>query len=465
MADSWQQLNAKDHFNIQSKSRLSNIDEQVLSLFYEPIIGPVSFSLINWLWTHFQIEGKFAQGQNVELLKTLNVDLPTLYEARTKLEAAGLLRTYVSGVQGTPLFIFELIEPLKPDQFFQDDLLSILLLDIIGEDSYKNLANEFILTTDMPTDSKDISKSFLEIFHVASDKLQTKPDLISNIGNQAQQVSQKSVRKEIQDENDFDFQFLAEILQKSYVDTTQLNDFRTLILTEHMLYGLDETAMAKVITAATDIATNKFNPNRLKTLISEQYERQSKSPVHEKVAESDEEAVASTNENSFSAKEVALLNSVKSYDPVDFLNGIKQETGGFVTSGEQRILRELVSRQLFSTATVNVMIFYILNDRALPTLNKNLVDTIANDWSRSKVNSPESALAEIHNHQKGRDGGSHSKKRTQSGAPKRVETLPDWAKDDYTPKQPAQSLSKAEIADLDKQLSELQNRNSEEKGD
>ena len=101
MADSWQQLNAKDHFNIQSKSRLSNIDEQVLSLFYEPIIGPVSFSLINWLWTHFQIEGKFAQGQNVELLKTLNVDLPTLYEARTKLEAAGLLRTYVSGVQGS----------------------------------------------------------------------------------------------------------------------------------------------------------------------------------------------------------------------------------------------------------------------------------------------------------------------------------------------------------------------------
>ena len=67
---------------------------------------------------------------------------------------------------------------------------------------------------------------------------------------------------------------MAEILQKSYVDTTQLNDFRTLTLTEHMLYGLDETAMAKVITAATDIATNKFNPNRLKTLISEQYERQ-----------------------------------------------------------------------------------------------------------------------------------------------------------------------------------------------
>jgi replication initiation and membrane attachment protein len=106
------------------------------------------------------------------------------------------------------------------------------------------------------------------------------------------------------------------------------------------------------------------------------------------------------------------------------LQGIKQKNGGFVTDGEQRIVRDLVSRQLFPDAVLNLMIYHVLVDEERPTLNKNLMDTIANDWSKSKVTTPQLAIKKIRERQQAAQQPRQSRRRQ----PTVKETLPDWAK-------------------------------------
>ena len=85
--------------------------------------------------------------------------ISTLYEARTKLEAAGYFELTLVEFKEPRCSYFELIEPLKPDQFFQDDY-EYFITRYYRRRFIQEFTNEFILTTDMPTDSKDISKSF-----------------------------------------------------------------------------------------------------------------------------------------------------------------------------------------------------------------------------------------------------------------------------------------------------------------
>lgn len=461
MVDSWQNLTPKDRFNIQSSERLSNLDHQVLTSFYEPLIGTTGFALINLLWTTLQVQPAMSSFDHAFLLKTLNVDLPALYEARTKLEATGLVQTFVDTGSNPKVYQFKLIAPLAPQAFFKDDLLSVLLLDVIGEQAYSELADQYLPSVKIDSHAINISKSFFDVFSIATGKLTQQPKAITQVQSQMLAEQKEPVQAESATDADFDFEFLADILKKSYVDLKQLNEYRNLILTEHALYGLDETEIAKVITSATDISTNRFDAEKMKALVSEQFERtamtvnavENKASVQAPVEDSSDTAA-------LTAPEQELVKAASAYDPIDFLQGIKQATGGFVTAGEQRILRQLVSRQLFSTATVNIMIYYILNDMKLPTLNKNLVDTMANDWSRSKVQTPQDALLEIHRHQE--NASSRGPRRNTPA--KSVETLPDWAKEGYQPKASEQSLSKTELDELNQQLAELEKRNTEKGG-
>lgn len=44
---------------------------------------------------------------------------------------------------------------------------------------------------------------------------------------------------------------------------------------------------------------------------------------------------------------------------------------------------------------INILIHYVLVIRGNPTLTQNLADSIANDWSQSKVKSPEEAIRKV----------------------------------------------------------------------
>ncbi len=78
-----------------------------------------------------------------------------------------------------------------------------------------------------------------------------------------------------------------------------------------------------------------------------------------------------------------------------FLAQIRQQQGGYVASGEQRIVEQIASKQIFSSPVINILIYEVLIDLNNPTITQRLTDTVANRWAQDGVKTPEDALASI----------------------------------------------------------------------
>ncbi|MGP4117350.1 replication initiation and membrane attachment family protein [Levilactobacillus zymae] len=421
MEDSWHQLSPKTGFVVRLADRLTEQSWQTLSQLYQPVIGPLAagaFSGFFWLPQRDHLH------RHAVLLATLGVDLAHFYEARIRLEATGLLTTTVTQASDLTTFTYTLHAPLLPAAFFNDDLLSVQLLDAVGEDFYRELVAQ---NTPAPaTDAgQDITKTFLDVFQVVGGELKQLPAAVTAsrkhlpVSSTAPQLGTPAT--------DFDWQLLGQILEHSYVDANALQAHRQLFLTEHATYGIDEPTMARFIGEATNLATNQFDAEQFKRLIAQQFGQQHRGQTVKTAAPASAAAPAAGTTN---RAEQALIQVATATPPVNFLQAIKKQTGGFITDGEQRIVRDLVGRQLFPTSVLNLMIYHVLVDEDRPTLNKNLLDTIANDWSKAGIQTPAQAIAKIRDRQKAaqqpktrRAGG-----RRNGGTPTVRETLPDWAK-------------------------------------
>jgi len=446
MEDSWHQLQPKTGFLVRLADRLTDQSWQTLTQLYQPIIGPSATGLFSAL---FWLPQRETYKRHAILLAELGLDLAHLYAARLRLEATGLLTTRLKTEGDLSSFVYELHAPLTPQDFFKDDLLSVQLLGVVGEDLYQALVTENTVTPLSHDDEQNITKNFLEVFHVDGDELRDIPEVVTN--NRQNLTAASSAPNLSADKVQFDFKLLGELLERSFVDTRAVSKYRQLLLTEHATYGLDEPTMARYIGEATDLATNIFNPEQFKRIVAQAFGYQHRGETVNTPADSSAStpATAKSSAKGASSAEQALIKVASSAAPVKFLQGIKQSTGGFVTDGEQRIVRDLVSRQLFPESVLNLMIYHVLVDEDKPTLNKNLLDTIANDWSKSKVTTPELAIQKIRERQQ----AMNKPRRSRRQQPTVKETLPDWAK---KPSGSAQAPTTAKLSDA--QQKQLQQR-------
>ncbi|MFC6259653.1 replication initiation and membrane attachment family protein [Levilactobacillus fujinensis] len=416
MEDSWHQLKPKTGFTVRVNGRISDLSWQTLTQLYQPIMGPSAVGLFSAL---FWLPSPGTYQRHTTLLAVLGLDLEHFYDARIRLEATGLLTTKVTTQDELTGFVYELHAPLAPAAFFKDDLLSVQLLGVVGEEMYQQLVTTNVPRLATMPNEKDITKNFLEVFHVDGQELNELPAAITT-GRQRLTEATPTPVLSTDTEPGFDFKLLGEILEHSFIDTRAVQANRQLLLTEHVTYGLDEVTMARYVGEATDLATNKFDTETFKRIVAQHFgqPRRTTVPITDK-----SKPVESTIGTTTSAEQ-ALIKVATTTAPAVFLQAIKQKNGGFVTDGEQRIVRDLVSRQLFSEAVLNLMIYHVLVDEDKPTLNKNLLDTIANDWSKAKVDTPQLAIQKIRERQR----AASQPRKSRNRQPTVKETLPDWAK-------------------------------------
>ncbi|MDT6980872.1 DnaD domain protein [Levilactobacillus zymae] len=416
MEDSWHQLSPKTGFVVRLADRLTEQSWQTLSQLYQPVIGPLAagaFSGLFWLPQREHLH------RHAVLLATLGVDLAHFYDARIRLEATGLLTTTVDRVDELTTFTYTLHAPLLPTAFFNDDLLSVQLLDAVGEDFYRELVTQNTLAS-APTSGQDITKTFLDVFQVVGGELKQLPAAVTSSRQHFQATPATPQLGDVA--TDFDWQLLGQILEHSYVDTRALQTHRALFLTEHATYGIDEPTMARFIGEATNLATNQFDAEQFKRLIAQQFGQAHRGQTVKAAVTPPAAATTTTS------AQQALIQVATATPPVNFLQAIKKQTGGFITDGEQRIVRDLVSRQLFPTSVLNLMIYHVLVDEDRATLNKNLLDTIANDWSKAGIQTPTQAIDKIRDRQRAAQQPKSRRTGSRRGTPTVKETLPDWAK-------------------------------------
>ncbi len=265
-------LSPQTGFLVCLSNRFSTFSADVLVNLYQPILGSQAFGLFYALKSnlskHPVISNRTAHSH---LLTRLNIDVKQLYQARIRLEALGLVRSFETSDQLGDVVVYELQPTLTPQQFIDDDLLSVLLLEAIGEQSFADLVNDSIAYQYDTVSLQAVTKNFFDSYHINQNDVTKLPDTIRE-SRQKFEVSNANEHGSLI-KSDFDFKLLLQLLSSQPIDTKDLTANRQLIENEHLIYGIDEPQMARLIMQATSLTNNQLDKKQLKHLISASYQQ------------------------------------------------------------------------------------------------------------------------------------------------------------------------------------------------
>lgn len=118
MAPLYKELQAVDAYTIRLAHPFSDYDRQLLTLFYQPLIGRDAMSLFMTLWADAEQQDSPIYN-HYHLMNILTLPLGPVFEARISLEAIGLMRTSRKKNGDAREFIYELLPPLDAKAFLQ----------------------------------------------------------------------------------------------------------------------------------------------------------------------------------------------------------------------------------------------------------------------------------------------------------------------------------------------------------
>ncbi|WP_024623793.1 DnaD domain protein [Lactiplantibacillus fabifermentans] len=446
---------------------LSAAQQAIVAELYLPLIGPLAYSLYAALRSLQSPENELSNRRShAELLGILNVDLPTVLTARRKLEATGLLKSFYQHDELGELYIYQLQAPMSADQFFADDLLSVLLLDTVGELRFQQLAEQFAPTQLDLKQASEVTANILDVFHVDAQKVTHVPTQVQTARAEVASAAPTGNATPILTDDGFDWQLLGQILQQNYVDLKQVASSRQLIMTESRVYGINEVEMAKLISEVASLTTGQFDESQLKLLIARRYERPAAMPTvapTTETASTTSAAPATKTTGQLTAPEQQLIDLAKQTPPYEFLDALKKEKHGFVTSGENRLVHDLVNGGILPNAVINMVIYYLLQNRELAALNRNLLETVANDWRQHDIATPEAALAYLKQRQQPKQPARKNNRRNQR--PTRKEVMPKWAQKQSKPtnaKSGTNQLTEAQRKQLAERVAKLDSNTDKE---
>ncbi|MBW1605700.1 hypothetical protein [Lactobacillus sp. Sy-1] len=435
MSEQLAQNDPKVGFIVVKNERLSDLASESIDLLYQPIIGSAATALVRLLW-RYSDERRIdhEQRSHYDLFAFLQIDFRRFKELRIKLEGAGLLRTLVQRTDSQPVMIYQLVPPLSNRQFFNDDLLSLALLENVGEKMYQQLAHRLLIKPFEMTNTEEITQDFLDSFQIDADQITDQPNSIGQLKHeyhlQQQSLPSKATTSEpIVDGREFNFQLVLDCLAKSYVNIDQVKKAYQLIMNEHRLYGIDEVSLANLIIRATNVRNNVFDPQKLKILVNRMYQPAPKlNPQPSQQVQQPESAA----DKEFSAEERSLIKGANYYPPITFLNKLKHRNHGFPVNSENQLIQEMLERNIMSTGALNMLVYHVLVDQGKPQIPKSLFNYVANDWVQNyHVQSASDAMRAIKAYNQKNEqaparsgGGYRSQKPIQ-------QFEPDWMKKDY----------------------------------
>ncbi|WP_334333022.1 DnaD domain protein [Companilactobacillus sp. HBUAS59544] len=430
---------------------LNDDDRHILTDLYLPILGIESFSLYLLLWEKVPNKELVSQRKShADLMSLLGIDLRRFYQARIKAEALGLIRTYQKKDEIGPYYIYQLIEPLTAEEFFQDDLLSIFLYEQIGESKFRALAKKYSQSKSILNGSNEITKDFLEVFKLNNNDLINTPSQVADVQSDFNGGSdKKKVTLDAEKVPQLDWEFLVDRVDQLYkISADDLLENQELILSLHAFYDIDENVLSNLIGSTANIVTNKIDPVRLKKAVQDRFEKNSNISLRQQVKE---EVETPANDNNLDRSEQLLISQAKKLRPAEFLAAEKQRSNGFPGTVESNALRKMAMKAIMPTAVLNILVHYIL--QTSPTLQLPLMETVANDWQQNNVKTPEDALKRINDFQ---NRPRNPKQRYNK--PRRIEQATDWSK--VKAKVPNKKNSATEKNDLQDRLRKLRNKDN-----
>ena len=422
-----------DTYVVVNKSIMNAEDRKILNMLYLPIIGPIPIMLYYSLWSDLdKNEILSIEYTHHHLTTNLHLSLDEFVEARKKLEAIGLLKTFYKN-DNINNYLYELYSPIPAHEFFSHPILNIVLYNNVGKKEYEKLKSYFKLPRINTTGYTDITSSFSEVFtpvpltsyEIVNDNIRKYNKLKLNINT------------------NFDFNFLIESLPKK-IDKDKLltKETKELILELSFLYDLDTLKIQDVIkTCITERGT--LNKEEFRKTCRNYYQFDNKGVLPTVVYNSQPEYLKSPIGDT--SKRAKMIYTFETISPYDLLKS--KNNGAEPTNRDIKLAEDLVVEYKLKPGVVNVLIDYILKTNN-NKLTRALAETIAGQWKRLNIETVEEAMSVAEKEHK------KYKKNIQVKTPKNITTekIPEW----FDKEIKKEEVSQEQKIEMEKMLKEYQ---------
>ncbi len=365
-----------DSYIVVNKSVITSYDMDVINMLYLPIIGPLAVSLYINLYNDLNMVKTLSDNlSHAHLLANLHVSSREFLEIRSSLEAVGLIKSYVK-TDSVNNYIYELYSPISSHEFFSHPIFNIVLYNNIGKVEYDRLINYFKVPKINKDGYVEITKSFNQVF--------------DSIPKTSFDIYKDNIRKynklKLNIDSNFDMNFLIESMPKHIDRKIFTKDLQELIISLAYLYDIDVSKMANIIKSCIN-ERGLVNRDELRKVARDHYQFDHSGLLPTVIEQTQPEYLRKPiGDNSRIAKMIYTFETVS---PYDFL---KSKCGDAEpVKRDIRLLEDLIIDYKLKPGVVNVLIDYVLktNDNKL---NKSLVETIAGQWVRKKIETVEDAM-------------------------------------------------------------------------
>lgn len=364
-----------DTYTIINQTILTDVDKKIIISLYEPIIGPIAVSLYLTFWADLDklelMSKDFTHHHLMTILKSKLIDIEN---ARKSLEAVGLLKSYIKRNDNINEYLYELYSPLSASEFLNHPVLSILLLNNIGENEYNIILNNYKKHNFNKSDYEEITSSMNETFKSVNENV-----FEENIRN--------TKKLGINIASSIDFELLESTLPKGLVTSKTFNKkTKDLINQLAFIYNIDSVKMSEIIRLVID-EYGIINKDKLRSATRKNYEYNNNGSLPTIVYRTQPEYLKSpSGDLSNRGKMIHVFENTKPYDFLKSRNkGIKP------TSRDLKILEHIAVDFDLPPGVVNVLVDYALlvnNGK----INNAYMEAIASTWSRKGIKTVEDAM-------------------------------------------------------------------------
>ena len=423
-----------DTYTVINKTVITSNDKKIITMLYQPIIGYTAcslyFTLLDDLDKKEQVSNPITHHH---LMTIMQLKLEEIVKAREKLEAIGLLKSYLKK-ESVNKYVYLLFSPLSANEIFNHPILNIVLYNNLGKEEYDKLVNYYKVPRISLKDYEDITLSFDDVFSpVAGRSIDVQDDIVKKNSNSI--LLNKCI----------DFDFLISSIPKEMVNEKCFSsDIKELINSLAFTYNIDDDTMISLV---RDSLNEKGNID--KTILRKscrnyyQFEEAGRLPtmVYHRQPDYLKKPVGD------SSKWAKMVYTFENISPYDYLRA--KYKGAEPTARDLRLIENLLIDQKLAPGVVNVLLAYVLKINN-QKLNKSYIETIVGQWKRLNIETVEDAMkiTEKEHKKMKKIIGKETPKRTSS---KKVEQLPAWFDKDLDKTTP----SDEEQDELDRILQEL----------
>ena len=366
-----------DTFIVVNKTTLSDKDRNLLMMLYQPIIGSLSISLYYTLWSYLDKSELLSnEWTHHHILRDMMISNSELSDAKVKLEAIGLIKTYVKK-GNINNYVYELYSPISASEFINNPILNMALFNAVGKLEYERVISYFRIPKINLREYEDITSKFSDIFAFSNTPLND--NLIYDI--------KKSNYRKLEILSKIDINTILSLISDEMLNKKSLTkDTKDFLYKIAYIYNYDNDDMIELI---RNSITEKHTIDKklLQENANKYYRYDNMGKLPSIIYKNQPEYLR--KENLDTSNRSRMIHLFETTSPYDFINS-KYKTGN-PTSSDLSIISYLLIDLNLKPGVVNVLIDYVLkinNNKLI----KSFVEVIASQWSKSGIETVEDAM-------------------------------------------------------------------------